>query len=238
MNLTDLKTDYVLDSDTEIDVIHLYHEDIINGMFYFKHKFLKHNFMGKEIEDPEDYIRTKSVWYVDFKKKTKNEVIPFGNFDINETLIIGNYLYFTKIIDKDNDGLLKDDYYSGEIYRINLKSFQIEYCCDIEPYNFHGFETATERYIVFRSEDQIPDTTEIVFIDLKEKKKAVLISIWDSEEMSYKFIYDEQQNPIYIILKRFVFDGDPSSEKNKLMCFQWEDFLDKLEWKENEPCNK
>lgn len=141
-------------------------------------------------------------------------------------------LYFTKIIDKDNDDLLKDDYYGGEIHRINLKSFQVEYCCDIDPYNFHGFEAASERYIVFRSEDQIPDTTEIVFIDLKEKKKAVLISIWDSEEMDYKFIYDEEKKPIYILLKRFVFDGDPSSEKDKLMCFEWEDFLGKLEWKE------
>lgn len=232
MKLTDIKSDFILDSDTETDAIHLHFEDITNSMFYFKHKLLKHNFMGKEIEDPEDYIRTKSVWYVDFKSKTKIEVIPFGEFDINEARVMGNYLYFTKIIDKDNDGLLKEDYYSGEIHRINLKSFQIEYCCDIEPYNFHGFETATERYIVFRSEDQIPDTTEIVFIDLREKKKAVLLSIWDTEEMDYKFIYDEEHKPIYILLKRFVFDGAPSSEKDKLMCFEWEDFLGKLEWKE------
>lgn len=232
MNLTDLKTDFILDSDTDNDSIHLHYEDITNGIIYFKHKFLKHSFMGKEIDNPEDYIRTKSVWYFDFKSKSKIEVISFGEYDINETRIIGNYLYFTKIIDRDNDGILKDDYYGGEIHRINLQSFKAEYCCDIDPYNFHGFEAAEERYLVFRSEDQIPDTSEIVFIDLKEKKKAVLISIWDTEEMDYKFIYDEEQKVEYVLLKRFAFDGDPSFEKDKLMCFRWADFLSKLEWVE------
>lgn len=232
MNLTDLKTDFILDSDADNDSIHLHYEDITNGIIYFKHKFLKHSFMGKEIDNPEDYIRTKSVWYFDFKSKSKIEVISFGEYDINETRIIGNYLYFTKIIDRDNDGILKDDYYGGEIHRINLQSFKAEYCCDIDPYNFHGFEAAEERYLVFRSEDQIPDTSEIVFIDLKEKKKAVLISIWDTEEMDYKFIYDEEQKVEYVLLKRFAFDGDPSFEKDKLMCFRWADFLSKLEWVE------
>ena len=231
MELKDMKSDFVLDNDTETEVINLYYEDIRNGVFYFKYRILKHNFMGKEIEDSNDYIRIKSLWYFDFKSKTKIEVVPFGEFDINETKVMGNYLYFTKIIDKDNDGLLKDDYYDGEIHRINLKSFQVEYCCDIKPYNFHGFEVASERYIVFYSEDQIPDTTEIVFIDLKEKKKAILISIWDSEEMDHKFIYNEERKPIYVLLKRFVLEGDSSSDKNKLMCFEWEDFLGKLEWK-------
>lgn len=232
MKLTDMKSDFILDSDTETDAIHFHYDDITNGMFYFKHRFLKHNFMDREIDDPEDYIRTKSLWYADFKSKTKMEIIPFGEFDINEVSVMGNFIYFTKVTDKDNDGLLKNDYYGGDIYRINLKSFQIEYCCNIEPYNFHGFEVATERYIVFRSEDQIPDTTEIVFIDLKEKKKAVLISVWDYEELDYKFIYDEEQKPIYVVLKRFVLDGDLSSEKDKLMCFDWKEFLGKLEWKE------
>lgn len=232
MKLTDMKSDFFLDSDTETDIINLCYEDIANGTFYFKNRILKYDFMGKKIEDSSDYITIKSIWYVDFKNKTKVEVVPFGEFDINEIRLMGKYLYFTKIIDKDKDGVLKNDYCSGEIHRINLKSLQIEYCCDIDPYNFHGFETATERYIVFISEDQIPDTTEIVFIDLKEKKKAVLMSIWDSDEMDYQFIYDEEQKPIYILLKRFVLDGELSSEKDKLMCFEWEDFLRKLEWSE------
>ncbi|MDP4147035.1 MAG: hypothetical protein Q8936_21605, partial [Bacillota bacterium] len=162
--------------------------------------------------------------------KSKIEVVPFGEFDINEANIIGDYLYYIKITDKDNDGLLKDDYEGGEIYRINLKSFQIECCCNTEPYNFHGFEMANERYVVFRSEDQIPDTTQIVFVDLKNRKKAVLTNDWEIEEMDYKFIVDEVQNPKYVITKRFVFDGDPSSESNKLMCFAWDNFLGQLEW--------
>lgn len=50
--------------------------------------------------------------------------------------------------------------------------------------------------------------------------------------MDYKFIYDEEQKPVYVLLKRFVFDGDPSSGDAKLMCFEWKEFLGKLEWKE------
>ncbi|AGK96497.1 hypothetical protein [Clostridium pasteurianum] len=127
-------------------------------------------------------------------------------------------------------GLLIDDYYSGEIYRINIESFKVEYCCDIEPYNFHGFEMATEKYIVFRSEDQIPDTEEIVFIDLENRKKAVLRNSWDIDELDYKFIFDEEKNPIYIATKKFVNEGVKGSEEDKLMCFEWGKFLNELEW--------
>jgi hypothetical protein len=157
MKLTDMKSDFILDSDTETDVIHFHYDDITDGMFYFKHRYLNHNFMGKKIGDPDDYIRTKSIWYVDFKSKTKIEAIPFGKFDINEARVIGNYLYFTKIID---------------------------------------------------------------------------INIWNSEEMDFKFIYNAEQKPVYVVLKRFIFDGDSSSEDNKLICFEWKELLDKLEWEE------
>lgn len=232
MKLNDIKPNFILDSDTKAEVIHLHYDDISNGMFYFKHKYLECDFNGKEIKDSDNYIRTKSIWYIDFTTKRKVEVIPFGEFDINQTKKMGNYLYYTKITDMDKDGLLTEDYYHGEIHRINLKSFETEYCCDIAPYNFHGFEMATERYIVFRSEDQIPDTSEIIFIDLKEKKKAVFTSTWDIEELDYKFVFDKEQNPIYIVSKKFVKEGANGSEDDKLMCYEWENFLNQLEWNE------
>lgn len=232
MKLNDIKSDFAFDSDTETEVIHLHYDDIANGMFYFKYRYLKCDFNGKEIKDSDDYIRTKSIWYIDFLTKTKVEIVPFGEFDVNEARKMGNYLYYTKITDMDNDGLLTEDYSRGEIFRINLKSFRTEYCCDLEHYNFHGFEMATERYIVFRSEDQIPDTAEIIFIDLKEKKKAVFTSIWDTEELDYKFILDKEQNPIYVVSKRFVSEGANGSEEDKLMCYGWDNFLNQLEWNE------
>lgn len=220
VKLNDMKSDFILDSDTETEVIYLHHEEISNGMFYFKHKYLKYDFRGNEIKDPHDYIRTNSLFYIDLDNKNKVEVISFGDFDINYAMIIGNYLYFIKVTDKDNDGSLKDDYYSGDIYRINLKNFQVEYCCDTVPYIFHGFELATERYVVFRSEDRIPDTSEIIFIDLENKKKAIFTSSWDEDELNHKFIYDEKKNPIYIVAKKFVSEGTKGSKEDKLMCFQ------------------
>lgn len=232
MKLIDMKPDFILDSDTETEVIHMHYEEISNGMFYFKHKFLRYDFKGNEIKDPDDYIRIKSLWYIDLESKNRIEIIPFGDFDINDAKVMGSYLYYTKITDKDNDGLLKDDYYSGDIYRIKLKGFGNEYCCDTVPYIFHGFEVASERYIIFRSEDQIPDTEELVFHDLKNKKKAVITNSWDTEEIGYRFILDEQQNPRYVVTKKFIFDGELSSANNKLMCFEWNNFLSKLEWNE------
>lgn len=235
MKIIDLRPDFILDNDTETEVINtnLHYKDIPNGMFYSKNRYLKRNFKGDKIECPDDYIRVKSIWHIDFKNKTKAEVVPFGEFDVNEAVVMGEYLYFTKIIDKDNDGLLKDDYIDGEIYRIDVESLKVEYCCDIAPYNFHGFEMATEQYVIFRSEDQIPDIEEIVFIDLKNKKKAVLEDneYWDSCEcMDYRFIFDENQNPIFVMTKRFVNEGDCGSEEDKLMCFEWKNFLNHLEW--------
>ncbi|WP_010234206.1 hypothetical protein [Clostridium arbusti] len=57
------------------------------------------------------------------------EVVPFEELDINEVEIISNYLYYAKIIDKNNEGLLTYDYYSGEIYRISIESFKIDLKC-------------------------------------------------------------------------------------------------------------
>lgn len=234
MKLIDMKAEFILDTDTETEVIHinLNYRNIPNGMFYSKNRYLKYDFYGKEIKNSDDYIRIKSIWYIDFKSKRKIEVVPFGEFDINEAEIMGDYLYYTKITDKDNDGILTGDYYNGQIYRINIENFKVEYCCDIEPYNFHGFEMATEKYIVFRSEDQIPDMEEIVFIDLYNRKKAVLKNSWNIDELDYKFIFDEEKNPIYIVTKKFVNEGVKGSKEDKLMCFEWRNFLNELEWSE------
>ena len=194
MKFKDLKPDFILDMDTETEVIHIHlnHEHIPNGLFYSKNRYLKHSFQGKEIMSSDDYIRTKAIWYFDFTKQKKIEVVPFGDFDINQVDIMGNYLYYTKITDKDNDGLLTNDYCHGEIHRINLISFEAHYCCDIHPYNFHGFEVATEKYIVFLSEDQILDTSEIVFIDIENRKKAVVSDSW-KDGLDYKFIFNEEK---------------------------------------------
>lgn len=232
MKIIDIKPDFVLDNDTETEIIetNIHFKDIPNSMFYCKVKLLKCDFKGNKIESPDDYIRVKSIWNINFKNKSKTEVVPFGEFDVNDSAIIGKYLYFTKITDKDNDGLLKDDYSGGEICRINVESLKVEYCCNIGSYNFHHFEMGTEQYIAFRSEDQIPDIDEIVFIDLKNKKKAVIENYAYSESnecMEYKFIIDESQNPIYIVAKRFV---DSYSEADGLKCTKWENFLKSLEW--------
>lgn len=85
---------------------------------------MKYDFKGNEIENLDDYIRFKSIWYIDFRNKTKLEVVPFGEFDVNEAEIMGKYLYFTKITDKDNDDIFKDDYVDGDIYRINIESLK------------------------------------------------------------------------------------------------------------------
>lgn len=52
-----------------------------------------------------------------------NEIVPVGNFDIDNVLVIGDYLYYIKITDKDNDGFLTNDYNNGDIYRINIHNF-------------------------------------------------------------------------------------------------------------------
>lgn len=232
MKIIDLKPDFIIDQDSETENIHIHvgDKDIPYGFFFTKHRYLSNDFKGNKIMDKEDYIRTKSLWYFNFKDKSKYEVIAFGDYDINQTSIIGDYLYFENITDKDNDGTLKNDYCGGGIYRVKINDLQVEFCCDIEPYNFHGFEVATEQFLVFRSEDQIPDTTEIVFIDLKNKTNAILLDEWNNQEMDYKFIFDENGIPIYVITKKFVFENEVSSKNDNLGCFSWNNFLNKLEW--------
>lgn len=232
MKIIDLRPDFIIDKDSATETIHIHdgYKDIPYGFFFTKYKFLSHDFKGNKILDKKDHIRTKSLWYFNFKDKSKHEVIPFGDYDINETSIIGDYFYFTKITDKDRDGTLKDDYDGGEIFRVKINDLQVEYCCDIEPYIFHGFEVATEQYIVFRSEDKIPNTDEIVFVDLKNKTKAILLNDWKNDEMDYKFIFDENGVPVYVITKKFVFENEGGSTNYNLGCFNWDNFLSSLEW--------
>ncbi|KPU44276.1 hypothetical protein OXPF_24440 [Oxobacter pfennigii] len=229
MKIIELEPDFILDEDSETEIIHIYevHEDIALGFFYAKYKYLSYDFKGNKIKNKDDYIRTKSIWHINLRDKIKNQVIPFGSYDIN---IIGNYLYFTQIIDKDDDGLLKDDYYHGDIYRVNIYNHQVEFCCCIEPYIFHGFEAASEQFLVFRSEDRIPNIEEIVFVDLVHKQKAVLLNDWHKGEMGYRFISDEHGIPIYVLTKRYVDVREIGSDKDKLGCFNWTGFLNKLEW--------
>ena len=40
----------------------------------------------------------------------------------------------------------------------------------------------------------------------------------------------KKKKPMYVVAKRFVDEGADGSQEDKLMCFGWENFLDKLKW--------
>jgi len=130
------------------------------------------------------------------------------------------------------DGILGDaDYESGEVCRIENAAKTLEYCFDIGDYNFHGFEFAGDRYICFSSEDQKPDLTEEVIIDLVTRRKAVLESSWiDGEEHDYRFITDQHDNPLFVVGKLWVSEGESSSSFKTVWCCTWDDVMKQLNW--------
>lgn len=230
MELYNIKPSLILDSDTEDEVIY-FSETTTTGFYYTKNNYLSTDFNNQPITEKDDYIRTKSIWYADLCNNSVSEVLPSGHFDINAIYLAQNYLYILKIVDKDQDGLLNNDYENGEIWRVNRRTHIEEYCFDIGEHNFHGFELASDQFVVFKSEDRIPDVTEIVLVDLKNKRKSTIMNIYESENwFDYRIITDAVGNPTYLLGKRWVSEGEKGSTSNKLGCYSWSSVLDQLQW--------
>lgn len=163
MNISNLSSSRILLStlvEEEINFLAFSNDEI----FISKTSIRKVDFNGNVIDRNENKIRTKSIWLVNRKNDMKKEIIQYGEFDINDVYLTENYLYYVKIVDEDNDGLLlENDYLSGEVWRLNRVTFDDHFCFKINPYYFHRFLSADDSYVVFISEDRIPDVTEIVF---------------------------------------------------------------------------
>lgn len=115
-----------------------------NGyVFISKTLIRKNDFNGKLIVEPDNRIRTKSIWMVDTKDDVNTEIIHHGDFDINEVYFTENDLYYLKITDTDNDGLLlESDYNNGYVWRLHRDTLEQAFCFKVEPYKFHRFLTA------------------------------------------------------------------------------------------------
>jgi hypothetical protein len=231
MTIHKLVPNAILDTDNESEVIYFV-ECTPDDVYYTKNKYFDTDFKGSPIQNTGDYIRTKSVWYGDIKTNSSIEIIPYGQFDINDFYLAGDFLYFVKIIDKDNDGILTNDYDTGEIWRVRLDGSAAEYCFDLGHYRHHGFLACDEKFIVFESEDNIPDTTELVVLDL-EKKRHFEIHILHGDEntFDYRVVKNSQGGPAYLIAKRWVSEGGKSSKDNMLGIYEWSSMLDQLNWK-------
>lgn len=232
LEFVDLEPEIILDEDSNTDIVYLDNGNIQSGFFYRKCRYLSKNFKDNIIEDPRNYIRTNSLWFANLKDKTNIELVPFGNYDISEIHIMGNFLYYIKSTDKDNDGFLENDCDGGDIYRINIHNLKQEYCCSTSTYNFHGFEAADEDFLIFRSEDQIPDTVEEVIWDIINKRKAVLQSRLNLGPgcVDYKYITDESDSIAYVIINEIGRDYMYNSREEKLKCITWEAFKNMLTW--------
>lgn len=227
----DLVPSFTVDSDVEEQTIY-FSKTTENGLYYAKHRYLHTDFFGRPIEDRVNFIRIKSIWYTDLTTGQKVELVPFGEFDINNTYLSKDYLYFIKNIDRDGDGILSgQDYESGEVWRINRNTNSLEFCFDIGEYNLHFFEVGGERYVIFTSEDTKPDMTEEVVVDLVERKRAVISSLHlPGKEYDYRFIKDATDNPLFLVAKPWVGEGELSSASNKLWCCSWCDLIKQLHW--------
>lgn len=238
MKFTNLIPEFILDEDNKTDIIYLENGEIRNGFFYRKCRYLNRDFNGNKIDNPNNYIRTSALWFCDLKAKSKIEIVPFGNYDIYEISLIGNYLYYIKATDKDNDGCLENDDFGGDIFRINIETLKNNFCCNIGTYDFHGFEAADEQFLVFRSEDQLPDTVEEIFIDLVNKRKAVIRSSFDNYpgNVTYKYAYDESDAIGFIIINEYIGEDELGLFDNKLHCFNWTNFINMLDWEDTKCC--
>ncbi|WP_379157944.1 hypothetical protein [Paenibacillus sp. sgz5001063] len=202
-----------------------------NDLFISKSLIREYDFNGNAIDRTEDKIRIKSIWMLNSKSNLNHNIIQYGNFDINDAYVTENYFYFVKIVDEDNDGLLLDnDYGSGEMWRINKETFGQEFCFKIKPYNFHRFLSANDSFVVFVSEDRIPDVTEIIFYNIITKKFSVLNNIYENDWYDFRVVNSHNGEPEYFIYKKEV-DEQSENEVTKVEMIYWSDLITQLEWK-------
>lgn len=199
-------------------------------VFISKTCIRKIDFNGNAIGSLEDEIRTRSVWSYNLETDVKKEVIPYAKFDINDSYLAGNYLYYVKIVDEDKDGLLlENDYLTGEMWRLNRTTLNNEFCFKVTPFCFHRFLSANDAYVVFVSEDRIPDITEIVFYDLAAKKYAVLNNSYEKNWYDYRLVNNQNGEPDYFIYKK-VTGKIPGKDRSDVLILKWSELIMQLKW--------
>lgn len=194
---------------------------------FAKYRRLTTDFHGKPILDEDKYIRIKSLWYADLVNGNTKELVPYGHYDIQEIHIAQNYVYFIKIVDKNNNGFL--DYGDAEIWRVNKAKKTLEFCFDCkDKYTHFSFETANDNVVVFRVEDEV---TQLYFVDLLNHKVAeLLINHEKVNNFDFRFVEDEKYNPTHLLTKKWIFETKKSSPKHTLNCIEWTQLIEQLEW--------
>ena len=236
MRALDIKSKVVLDEDRNMDIVHTFYNQKYgsNQFFYTKAKFSNIDFNGNIISNPKNYISIKSIWYADLQTMSINEIVSVGNFDIDNVLVIGDYLYYIKITDKDNDGFLTNDYNNGDIYRINIHNFAEEFCCSIDSYEFFQYEIANEQFLIFDCAEDNLSNMYVIFVDLKNKQKAVLVNTFECGPkcIYFSFILDEHNSISYMVTKKYIDEGNAGSSEDKLSCISWSSLSRLLKWQD------
>ncbi|MFP5116005.1 hypothetical protein ACSU64_27225 [Bacillaceae bacterium C204] len=232
MQISQVKPTFIIDADQVEEVIHFDVSRNQNGLFYTKYRYLTTDFQGRPILEEDKYIRIKSLWYSDLINEHTEELVPSGSYDIQEIHIAENYVYFVKILDKDGDGLLVEDYNTGaEIWRVNKTHKTLEFCFNCkDKYTHFSFETANDNVVVFRDEDEI---TELFFVDLLNHRLASLSVSYDDDgnNFDFRFVEDDKNNPTHFVTKKWIFEAEPSSQTHTLNCVKWTELMTQIEWK-------
>ncbi|WP_342565759.1 hypothetical protein NST84_11820 [Paenibacillus sp. FSL R7-0345] len=229
MDITNLSADKVLFSspvEEEISFLACTNDEV----FIAKTCIRKIDFNGNVIGSSDKEIRSKSVWKVNHKIDVKQEMIQNGEFDIHDIYLTENYLYYVKIIDEDNDGLLlENDYLNGEMWRVHRTTFVNDFCFKVTPFYFHRFLSANDAYVVFVSEDRVPDITEIVFYDLAAKKYAVFNNRYEKNWYDYRLVNNQYGEPDYFIYKK-VADKRSEQDLSDVQMLKWSELIMQLQW--------
>ncbi|MNV48470.1 hypothetical protein D3C71_1403760 [compost metagenome] len=228
MKLSDLKMFQTIITASPNEEIHILDEH--EGTYFFtKTRIKTEDFKGNKIEDIENEFQITSIWSVNITDGQICEITPYGDFDINDVYITANYLYFVKITDTDHDGLLlEEDYQGGGLWRVHRQTLEQTFCFNIRPYNFHRFLTANDNYVVFVSEDRIPDVTEVVFYDLKTKRFAVLNNVYDYDWCDFRLVDDKKGEPAFLFQKKY--SEGLTQDVPCVNLVTWPDLIAQLDW--------
>lgn len=213
---------FSIDYHSDEEVIRLDWQATEEGFYYFKQKYLSPTLLGAQ-SAYDDELRVRSLWYANLKTSEVHEILPYGNFDIEDFRVSSkSYYYF-----------LKNDYSAGmQVCRIDSETKTVEFCVRVDE-DFHGFELVTDQYIMYRSEDKIPDVSELVIVDLKNKKiTALAMTRNDTDQYEFLFVIDSEQHIQQLILNRWVPKNEKTTPKDSIICCNWSEVEPLFMWNE------
>ncbi|WP_206669743.1 hypothetical protein [Paenibacillus luteus] len=104
-----------------------------------------------------------------------------------------------------------------------------ELCFKVNLFNLHQILSANDEFIIFTSEDRLPDVTEIVFVNIPENQYVVIHNSYETGWYDFRLVNNKNREPDYFIFNQEVSMGNVKMDP-EIKMIRWLDLIPQLIW--------